>query len=66
MEMSIRDQLMAFIDTLPEGSQLALLGVLSRMPDPAKLRQWSPAIGSISDEDAEEMLEAIEDGCERV
>ena len=62
----IRAEIDAVLDNLSDGNLKALLDVLHEMRTGAPLRRWSPAVGSISQEDAELMLQAIEEGCERI
>jgi hypothetical protein len=67
MTAALRDELLAALEGLPEGSLRALLQVLRQTRDGGgPIRRWSPAVGSLSDEDAEQMRQAIEEGCERV
>ncbi|MBI2297344.1 MAG: hypothetical protein HYU66_00075 [Armatimonadetes bacterium] len=58
-------ELLALVDSLPGYNKRALLRELRR-DAAAPIRRWSTAIGSISDEDAAEMLAAIEDEFERI
>jgi len=67
MTAALRDEFIAVLDTLPEDSLRALLEVLRQMRDGEKrIRRWSPAVGSISDEDAEQMRRAVEESCENI
>ena len=66
MGVSVREELVAWVERLPESNQRVLLEVLRGMVAADSLRRWSPSVGSLRDEDAEEMLRAIEDGCENI
>jgi len=57
---------MAEIERLPEEHLRALLEALRRANGAQPVRRWSAAIGSISDEDAQAMLQAIEEDCETI
>ncbi|MBM3475346.1 MAG: hypothetical protein FJX75_18950 [Armatimonadetes bacterium] len=67
MTEALREAILTELERLPEQNLRALLNVLRGMRegDPP-IRRWSAAFGSISDEDAEAMLKAVEEGCERV
>jgi len=67
MTAALRDEFIAELEGLPENSLRALLEVLRHMRDGEKrIRRWSPAFGSISDEDAEQMRRAVEESCENI
>jgi hypothetical protein len=67
MTEALREAILTELERLPEPNLRALLNVLRDMrEDDPPIRRWSPAFGSISDEDAEAMLQAVEEGCERV
>lgn len=66
MSTATREQIDELLDGLPEENLRALLSVLHRLKDPSRLRRWSNVVGTLSDEDAEEMRRVIEEGCEQV
>jgi hypothetical protein len=67
MTAALRDEFLAVLHGLPEENLRALLHVLRQMRDDKRpIRRWSPAIGSISDRDTEEMRRAVEEECEGV
>jgi len=63
---TVREEILALLEGLPESNLRALADVLKRMHEGHEIRRWSPAVGSISDEEAEEMQKAIEEEFERV
>jgi hypothetical protein len=66
MAVSAREEIDAVLDELPDENLEVLLRVLRRLRRGEPLRRWSAAIGRLSETDAEDMLRAIEEGCERV
>jgi hypothetical protein len=64
MTQSLRDEVLDGLEKLPERNVRLLLEALRRTPDPG-YRNWSPAIGLMSDEEVDEMMAIIEGGCER-
>jgi hypothetical protein len=67
MTTALREELLAELEGLSDGNLRALLQVPRGIRDDAEpIRRWSPAVGSLSDEDAEQMRRAIEEGCEGV
>jgi hypothetical protein len=63
---ALRDEIMSVLDRLPERNLRVLADVLQRLPEGAALCRWSRVVGSVSDEDAEAMLRAVEEGCEQI
>ncbi len=61
-----REELENLLDELPDGNIRALLEVLKRRDRREPLRRWSSAVGGISDGDAQEMRQAVEEECERI
>lgn len=66
VDADARERLNEALDRLPEGNLRALLDVLQRLEPHRPMRRWTPEIGGLSDEDADEMRRAIEDVFERV
>jgi hypothetical protein len=66
MTDAVREEIEAALDELPEEGLKALLEMLRRMKAREPGGWWSPAIGSMPDDDAEEMRRIIEEGCERI
>lgn len=64
MSVAYRDEICAELAKLPEGNLRALLRVLRASSPERPMRRWSSAVGTLSDEDAEQMRRVIEDGCE--
>lgn len=67
---AIRDQILSDLDRLaPEQQRRAaelVHGLVSTLPKGASGRDLLRFAGSLDDESAREMIEAIEQGCERV
>ena len=66
MATTVREELAVVLDQLPEDNARALLNVLRRLGDERHVRRWSRAVGSLSDDEAGDMLRIIEEGCENV
>ncbi len=66
MSTTVYEQIIAELRQLPESSLHALLDVLRRTRDGRPIRRWSPAVGSLTDEEAAAMRQAIDEGCEDV
>ena len=64
--VSYREEINSVLERLPEANLKALLRVLRNLPPDRPLRRWSIAAGSLSPQDAEEMRQAVEEGCEQV
>jgi len=54
------------LDELPEGNLRALLHALRRLGPTGQVRRWNNAVGSLSDADADEMRQAVEEACEGI
>ncbi len=66
MNAELRSRLNEVLDRLPEENLRALLAVLQRLAPHEPVRRWTPDIGGLSDEDAEQMRRAIEEAFEGV
>lgn len=66
MSTSVHEEIAAELRRFPEGNLRVLPKVLRAARTPLDIRRWSPAIGSISDEDAAAMNQAIEGAFEQV
>ena len=67
---AVKDQILQDLDQLsPEQQKQAaelVHGLVSRLPKGASVEDLVQLAGSLDDQSAREMMEAIEEGCERV
>lgn len=66
MAIPYEKEIYAELARLPEGNLKALLEALRAARPDRPLRRWSSAVGTLGDEDAEQMRGAVEEGCEVV
>ena len=66
MPIAYETEIRAELARLPESNLAALLAALRVLGAERPPRRWSPAIGTLSDADADEMRRIIEDGCEGI
>jgi hypothetical protein len=69
VDLSIRNAILEQLDTLPLTSQRAVLDFAKGLSKPVVGTpgvNLLPLVGTMSDEYAQEMLDAIEEGCGRV
>jgi hypothetical protein len=66
MATTPREEVIEQLAGLSDENLRALVAVLQQMKKEEFARRWSQVIGSLPDEDAEEMRRAIEEGCENV
>ena len=66
MTTAYRDDICLELERLPEDNLRALLAALRLAVSAQPVRRWSSAVGTVSDEDAEQMRRAVEEGCEGV
>jgi hypothetical protein len=67
---AVKDQILQDLDQLsPEQQQQAAVlvrGLVSRLPKGASVEDLMPLAGCLDEQSAREMMQAIEEGCERV
>ena len=66
MVTTARDEICAALDELSEEDIRVLHRVLQRLRAGKPMSRWCPSIGSLSDAEAEELRQIVEEGCERV
>ena len=64
--MAERDEIRGALDELPDDDVRVLVDVMRRLRAGKPMRRWCPAIGSLSDAEAAELRQIIEEGCEQV
>ncbi len=73
VDAQIQDALLKQLDAMPLGQQRRVLDYAkslasekSSLPPAIPGSEWVKFAGTISDEDAQQMMQAIEEGCERI
>ena len=70
MDVSITQEIVARLNELPVSQQQMVLEVVRSLASPkpqgVPAKDLLPLTGAITDEDARQMINAIEEGCERV
>ncbi|MBD3175524.1 MAG: hypothetical protein GF320_10100 [Armatimonadia bacterium] len=64
MSARVREEIDELLTGLPESNLRALLDALRSGQVP--LRRWSAAVGAVTNEDADTMIRAMDEGCERI